>query len=49
MVELSWKIDFHSLDAEKPRLAEFLAVNVLSNNANLTAISFEVGELSVVE
>jgi hypothetical protein len=34
---------------EKPTLAEFAALNVLSNKANLTAVSFEMAELSAVE
>jgi hypothetical protein len=35
--------------AEKPTLAEFAALNALSNNANLTALSFETADLSAVE
>jgi hypothetical protein len=34
---------------EKSTLAEFAALNALSNNANLTALSFEMAELSAIE
>jgi hypothetical protein len=36
-------------DIEKSTLAEFAALNALSNNANLTALCFEMAELSAVE